>query len=159
MPRRSIALDSWEKADGVGSGKSSFNQGEVLFGKLRPYFHKVGIAPVSGLCSTDILVFLPTHERLLPLVLMYSSSDEFVQFSDAGSHGTRMPRASWGQLAKYPISLPPTPVIEVFDAVIRPLLMHLQINIFESHTIRDIRDALLPKLLSGEMLTQRVEST
>ena len=54
MPRRSIALGQWETAAKVTSNKSAFERGQILFGKLRPYFHKVGIAPLDGICSTDI---------------------------------------------------------------------------------------------------------
>src|SRR5258705_2329915 len=49
MPRRSISLDSWEGAGKVTSGKLAFRRGDFLFGKLRPYFHKVGIAPIDGI--------------------------------------------------------------------------------------------------------------
>jgi hypothetical protein len=54
MPRRSITLPVWGRAEELASNKFSFERGEILFGKLRPYFHKVGIAPISGVCSTDI---------------------------------------------------------------------------------------------------------
>ena len=43
MPRQSIALTEWEGAGKVTSNKSVFKKGELLFGKLRPYFHKVGV--------------------------------------------------------------------------------------------------------------------
>ena len=55
MPRRSIALSEWESDTKLGSNKLEFKRGEILFGKLRPYFHKVGVAPLDGVCSTDIL--------------------------------------------------------------------------------------------------------
>ena len=42
MPRGSIALNTWEGAGKVTSGKLAFHRGDFLFGKLRPYFHKVG---------------------------------------------------------------------------------------------------------------------
>ena len=51
MPRKSIALTNWDRSEEVGSNKFSFCQGEVLFGKLRPYFHKVGVAVQDGVCS------------------------------------------------------------------------------------------------------------
>lgn len=41
IPRRSLALDAWEAASDLGSNKLEFRKGEVLFGKIRPYFHKV----------------------------------------------------------------------------------------------------------------------
>ncbi len=65
MPQRSITLDSWGEAAEVSSGKSGFMEGEFLFGKLRPYFHKVGIAPLNGVCSTDILVVRPKDPSLV----------------------------------------------------------------------------------------------
>ena len=48
MPRHSIALAAWERVGKVTSNKSIFKKGEILFGKLRPYFHKVGVAPING---------------------------------------------------------------------------------------------------------------
>jgi type I restriction enzyme, S subunit len=59
MPRRCIALSDWDESADVASSKSAFMKGEILFGKLRPYFHKVGVAPFDGICSTDILVLAP----------------------------------------------------------------------------------------------------
>src|SRR5438094_1286450 len=56
MPRRSITLREWAFADGVESAKVIFKTEDILFGKLRPYFHKVGVALVDGVCSTDIFV-------------------------------------------------------------------------------------------------------
>ena len=41
IPRRSLALDSWETTTELGSNKLEFKKGEILFGKIRPYFHKV----------------------------------------------------------------------------------------------------------------------
>jgi type I restriction enzyme S subunit len=52
MPQGSITLDTWGVADESISGKSVMKRGQILFGKLRPYFKKVGIAPVDGVCST-----------------------------------------------------------------------------------------------------------
>ena len=67
MPRRCIALSDWGEADGLESNKFEFKKGEILFGKLRPYFHKVGIAPVDGVCSTDIVVVTPRADGVVRL--------------------------------------------------------------------------------------------
>jgi len=151
MPRRSIALDEWGTAANVESGKTRFTEGEILFGKLRPYFHKVGMAPVSGICSTDILVLRPKREEMSCIVLMHASSDRFVQFADAGSHGTRMPRASWDRLERYPVCWPPLAVSMRLEELVRPMLCRIHANIFETRTLTAIRDTLLPRLLSGEV--------
>ena len=56
IPRRSLALDAWEALTELGSNKLEFKKGEVLFGKIRPYFHKVSVAPFDGVCSADTIV-------------------------------------------------------------------------------------------------------
>ena len=74
MPKRCIALRQWSNADGLASGKFKFEQGDILFGKLRPYFHKVGVAPLDGVCSTDIVVVQPKSNLWFGFVLGHTSS-------------------------------------------------------------------------------------
>lgn len=59
IPQRSISLSDWGNAEEVTSNKYAFDNDDFLFGKFRPYFRKVGVAPVDGVCSTDILVITP----------------------------------------------------------------------------------------------------
>jgi type I restriction enzyme S subunit len=151
MPRHCIALTEWVVADGLESNKFEFRKGEILFGKLRPYFHKVGIAPVNGVCSTDIVVVTPKAERWFGLVLGLISSDAFVAYTSAGSTGTKMPRTSWNDMAKYPIVLPSDGASDAFYRLVRPLADRIIASIHESRTLTTLRDTLLPKLLSGEL--------
>lgn len=151
MPRRSIALAEWGAADGLQSGKFRFQRGEILFGKLRPYFHKVGVAPLDGVCSTDIVVIRPVEPAWFGLVLGHSSSDDFVRYVDARSSGTKMPRTNWQDMAQYPVALPPSQLAEVFTNAVRPMIDAVIANIHESKTLAELRDTLLPKLLSGEV--------
>jgi len=157
MPRRRIALDTWEDATAVESNKFVFRRGEILFGKLRPYFHKVGVAPIDGVCSTDIVVMTPVTSEWFGFVLGHASSVEFVEYTDAGSTGTRMPRTNWGQMAVYPIVLPPRAIAARFDAMIRPLVERIIANVHESRSLAALRDTLLPKLISGELRAKDAE--
>ncbi|MGP8329151.1 MAG: restriction endonuclease subunit S, partial [Methanosarcinaceae archaeon] len=78
IPRKSIALSEWGMASEVKSTKLSFKVGEILFGKIRPYFHKVAVAPISGVCSSDTIVISSIDANLFSIVLACVSSDEFV---------------------------------------------------------------------------------
>jgi type I restriction enzyme S subunit len=158
MPRRSIALGEWDKSAEVASGKSAFNKGEILFGKLRPYFHKVGVAPFSGVCSTDILVLAPKKTEWSGLLLCHASSDELIQFTDLASTGTKMPRTNWSDISSFQIAIPSKPIAELFTRTIQPMLENLQTNIQQSRTLATLRDTLLPKLLSGELRVSDVAS-
>jgi type I restriction enzyme S subunit len=151
MPRHSIALGEWGSAGTVESNKFSFGCGEILFGKLRPYFHKVGVAPIDGVCSTDILVLLPTEPEWFGIVLGHVSSDEFVAHADATSSGTKMPRTNWKDLARFNAALPPKSLSAAFTKCTRSIAEKVIANIHESRALAALRDALLPKLLSGEI--------
>ncbi len=151
MPKRCIALSDWGVADGVGSNKFRFERGDILFGKLRPYFHKVGIAPLEGVCSTDIVVVAPAADCWFGLVLGHVSSSEFVDYTDTTSTGTRMPRTKWRDMARYSISLPSNRLAEAFTVQIQPWVEQIVAAIHESRFLSSLRDTLLPGLISGKL--------
>ena len=151
MPRRSIGIGDWGSAIDVQSNKFSFKQGECLFGKLRPYFHKVCIAPVDSVCSTDILVITHQTKVWSSFILMLVSSDEFVDFTTSASTGTKMPRTSWEIMTRYPVVLPPENIASTFEAMTQAALNQIVRNIHESRTLAALRDAFLPRILSGEL--------
>jgi type I restriction enzyme, S subunit len=157
MPKRCIALSDWGTAEGLESNKFEFKTGEILFGKLRPYFHKVGVAPVDGVCSTDIVIVAPRSEDWFGFVLGNVSSDAFVEYTNAGSTGTKMPRTSWGDMARYAIAVPPEPVAAALTDQLRPLVDRVISGIHESRTLAALRDALLPELISGELPVKDAE--
>lgn len=151
MPKCHIALSDWGIAVGVESNKFEFKKGEILFGKLRPYFHKVGVAPIDGVCSTDIVVVKPNIESWFGFVLGHISSREFVEYTNAGSIGTKMPRTSWTIMEKYEIVIPSEKVVKAFNSMASLLIERINKEIYETHTLDSIRDTLLPKLISGEV--------
>jgi type I restriction enzyme, S subunit len=151
IPKRSLALADWTSAESVASGKSQFRKGEILFGKLRPYFHKVGVAPIDGVCSTDILVIGPKSSEWFGFVLGHVSSDELVQFADQASTGTRMPRASWSDIESYQAVTPDSSLAVKFNEFLRPVINQVTSNIHQSRTLSTLRDTLLPKLVGGEV--------
>lgn len=84
-----------------------FREGDVLFGKLRPYLAKACQAPRDGVCSTELLVMQPA-EALNPRFLLYELlTPDFVGAVDASTFGARMPRASWDFIGSLEIRLPP----------------------------------------------------
>ena len=151
MPRRSIALSQWQVDAEIASNKYRFKQGEILFGKLNPHFHKVGVAPIDGICSTDILVIQPIDAEWFGFVLSLVSSDNFVAYTKAFSKGTTLPRTNWKDMSSYKTVLPKVKIARKYTEFIRPIVKRIIENIHECHTLSQTRDALLPKLLSGEI--------
>ena len=149
MPRRSISLCEWESAQKVSSTKLSFEAGDILFGKIRPYFHKVGIAFVDGVVSSDAIVIKPNSPELLAYVLMTVSSDAFVAAASQGmKEGSKMPRADWKQLLRYCVVLPDAETLSAFNKVLNPILAQLKTLCFSTRTLAAARDMLLPRLFT-----------
>jgi len=131
--------------------KLAFEKGEILFGKIRPYFHKVGVAPLDGVCSSDTIVIRAKEPECFGVVLCCVSSEAFVAHATQTSQGTEMPRANWDVLTKYPVALPPEPVLTEFNATINDYVALIQNLLFKNRNLRRTLDLLLPKLISGEV--------
>ena len=151
MPRHCITLSDWGNVDGLASAKFRFKQGDILFGKLRPYFHKVGVAAVGGVCSTDVVVIQPLNVHWFGFLLGHASSEPFVNYTDATSTGTRMPRTKWTDMARYRVALPSSDGAEAYNSVVNPWIEGILSAVHASRALAKQRDALLPGLVSGEV--------
>ena len=151
LPRKSIALADWDSVDSIDSVKLSFKKGEILFGKIRPYFHKVGVAPLDGICSSDAIVIRPKGDEWFAITLACVSSEQFIAYATATSQGSKMPRSDWNVLVKYPILLPPDQITQRFSSFTYEVIDKIQNLIFQNKNLCQTRDLLLPKLLSGEI--------
>ena len=93
----------------VESAVTLFKEGDVLFGKLRPYLEKYYQAEFDGKCTGEILAFKP--ERIRSRFLFYCfGSRWFIERCNALAYGAKMPRVSWEkQLSQFNIPLPSIP--------------------------------------------------
>jgi type I restriction enzyme, S subunit len=151
IPRRSLALDDWEIANELGSNKLAFKKGEVLFGKIRPYFHKVSVAPFDGLCSADTIVVRSRRPEHHAFVVACVSSDAFVAEASATANGAKMPRANWSVLEKFRVLIPKGEVATRFTELHSGIMAQQQALIFQIQNLRRTRHLLLPRLLSGQI--------
>ena len=150
MPRRSITLNEWASSVGVESAKLAFGQGDVLFGKIRPYFHKVGFTLTDGIASSDAIVIRPADPDDYEYLLSLLSSDGFVSLaSKTVREGSKMPRADWRFLSASDVLVPEPPVLNAFRRVIRPVLDQLRNLALSNRRLAAARDLLLPRLMSG----------
>ena len=90
---------------GVRSRVSLFQNGDVLYGRLRPYLRKAAVADFDGSASGEIIIFR-CSERILPRYLLtLLLSEDFTQYVNARARGDR-PRTSFAIISSYQIDLP-----------------------------------------------------
>ena len=151
IPRRSITLLDWASPKRVESTKFMFLKGDILFGKIRPFFHKVGFALVDGITSSDAIVVRPTDRDLYEYLLLFLSSDQFVSLaSKTVREGSKMPRADWKFLLASEILVPEARHLGQFKETIQPVLDQLRSLALSIRRLVAARDLLLPRLMNGE---------
>lgn len=127
------------------------HKGDVLISNIRPYFKKIVYVSNECGCSTDVLCFVPNDSSLSAFLFSTVYADRFFDYMVAGSKGTKMPRGDKQQIMKYPIVVPSTHALISFSDTVKPMLETIANNRAENIRLADIRDALLPRLMSGEL--------
>lgn len=151
IPRRSMCLSEWGDSRNINSNKYRYKTKDVLFGKIRPYFHKVGFTINDGVCSTDAMVFR-ARENMLGLLLTTAFSDAFVAYSYATCReGTKMPRADWNEMSIFPVLIPSFDVLMSYDRIINTIVESITVLSKQNQKLKEARDKLIPKLMNFEI--------
>ncbi len=87
---------------------ASFDEGNVLYSKLRPYLNKVVIPKGKGYATTELVPLRPNQEYLnLTFFSHLLRGDDFVTYANTISSGTKMPRMPLNDLRNFQCILPP----------------------------------------------------
>ena len=129
--------------------KNSFEEGQILFGKLRPYLKKFWKAEFEGVCSSEIWVM--NGKKVKNDFLFYLvQTEKFNQIANVSS-GSKMPRADWNYMSEIPFDIPPlkeqekiAEILTTWDEAITK-----QTELLEAKELQ--KKALMQKLLSGEV--------
>ncbi|HCU0002501.1 restriction endonuclease subunit S [Citrobacter braakii] len=74
------------------SSKNRFSQGDVLYGKLRPYLDKVIVANEPGVCTTEIIP-ITSYGNIYPEFLrLLLKAPNFIIYANSSTHGMNLPR-------------------------------------------------------------------
>jgi type I restriction enzyme S subunit len=146
-----------EQGQSIKSNKFIVSPKCVLLSKLNPRIPRVWLPTVRGdrrsICSTEFLVTLPKtgvpREFLYSLFTSDSFSSEFTTLvtGTSGSHQRVKPES----LLLFDVVVPSAPLLQLLATQVSPMLQRINQNRDESASLTAQRDALLPKLLSGEV--------
>lgn len=89
-------------------------------------------------------------------LLLYLKSNIINQYIDSRLAGSTQKYISLTELRNIPIVIPPKEVLKEFKNVVDPIFNNIKTNHFEINNLINLRDALLPKLMSGEIDVSKV---
>ena len=152
IPRRSIGLVEHKPSSEAKSSLIAFKRNDILFGAMRSYFHKVTFASFDGITRQTCFVLRSKHPNNYPFDLFTMFQDSTVEYSSNYSTGSTIPYATWdGVLAIMLIVRPPDLLIKQFSDTVAPMLDSIRVLTMKNTNLRQTRDLLLPKLISGEL--------
>jgi type I restriction enzyme S subunit len=152
LPMKKMGLESYNDYTEAQSSLIAFEKDDILFGAMRPYFHRVNISPFSGVTRTTCFVLRPKKPKYLSYSILLLFQDSSIDYANAHSTGSTIPYAVWNNsLEVMPVLKPKDGIIKKFDDLFYPTLSKIRDSILEMQTLSQIRDSLLPKLMSGKI--------
>ena len=148
---------SFDIGESIKSNKYKVSSNAILVSKLNPETRRVWWPLVhndeAAICSTEFMQFIPLKTENRAFVLGMIESEPFQQGilkRVTGSTGSRQ-RAQPKEVAELDVVLPNSDLICSFNNLATMLYTKKAENIMYNKTLAALRDALLPKLLSGEI--------
>lgn len=127
----------------------------TLFSKLNPRIRRVWFVDKvaeNSICSTEFVPYIAKNTELSAFVYSIISSQNFYDFvmsmvnGATGSHQRFHPEESLSYLIPFNNKI----ALE-YNKIIEPILSKMLDNRIESQRLAELRDALLPRLMSGEI--------
>jgi type I restriction enzyme S subunit len=133
------------------SSKYRFFADDVLFGRLRSYLRKFWYADRDGICTTEIWPLMVEPDQADSGFLhAIVQSDCFIEAASI-SYGTHMPRADWGVMRNFEISLPKVHEQTAIATILSD--MDAEITVLERRRdkTRAIKQGMMQQLLTGRV--------
>lgn len=155
----SMVLDHSESTNTMFTSGSKFKNSDTLLARITPCLENGKTAFVDGLLDNEVAIgstefIVMRSKRVNPyMVYLLARSDDFRKTainSMTGSDGRQ--RAQVDKLKQYPCLYPDQGVIDQFGVVVAPIFSQIQMLNKQNSSLREARDRLLPKLMSGEIV-------
>jgi type I restriction enzyme, S subunit len=168
-----LELEDIEQGTGNISGKRDtleveskvtlFYEGDVLFGKLRPYLEKYHYAEFDGKCTGEILAFKPNriNGKFLKYII---GSKWFIDLCNSMSYGAKMPRVNWNsQLAMINLPIPSpeeqTFIVQQLDELSKKVDLLSRKVVNQISALQSYRKSLIHECVTGKKQVSEIVST
>ncbi len=147
-------VPSYSRADAPSRARRRLRHGDTVLSTVRPDRGSYFLAlhpPEHRVVSTGFAVVTPTK---VPWSFVFAAMTQPEVFEHLGqmADGGAYPAVSADIVGAWRVAVPNEPkILDAFHRICAPLLEKAEANRAESRTLAALRDALLPKLLSGEL--------
>lgn len=130
-----------------------YRQGDVLFGKLRPYLAKVFITEDNGFCTGEFAV-IKDYKGYMRFLFYYLLSDGFLKIVNASTYGAKMPRANWDFIKNLPVPAIPFDeercIADYLEAKCSEIDSAISLKKQQIETLNDYKKSLIYEYVTGK---------
>lgn len=148
IPSNSIVINDTSSSKKFETNLFSLKKGDLLFGSIRPYLRKAGIASYDGAVAGTIHCYEVRNEYDYNLALLTLSSENLFKYAINNSKGTKMPVVSSDDLLEFLIPYNGNVVKKFNKLSIKDMIIA---NVHQSNELSSLRDFLLPLLMNGQV--------
>ena len=146
------------EASNIPTGKATwYKVDDILIANIRPYFQKIWKADINGGCSADVLCIRANIESHSPILYWLLHQDAFFEYVMTGAKGCKMPRGDKQHIMNWSIDLPEVQYWADLATQLGSIDQQIAYNRIESINLSNLRDTLLPKLMSGEIKINEID--
>ena len=136
----------------------SYSTGHILISNIRPYFKKIWFAHGTGGRSNDVLGFSANQAGTEDYLYNLLYQDVFFDFMMTTSKGSKMPRGDKDAIMDWLLVIPSMELRRFYSLKCKASRSFGEMHRNENRTLEQLRDTLLPKLISGELRLDEITS-
>ena len=157
-----VHYPAYDNSNNIKSNKFKVGKDSILVSKLNPAIKRLWdpfVDTETAVASTEFVVINPRDKRNRYFVYGVLDSPAFYAYAKSNVSGTTNShqRISPEQILCFETVLPDEKWIEKFCDAVSPMYWGIKKRIKESRALAATRDALLPKLMSGEIDVEKVK--
>jgi len=149
MPSSSFMLNELNESKNFTSNLFAMEKGNILFGSIRPYLKKAGIAPCNGVVAGTVHQYKEIDKDFYNFALMTMVQDSFFDYALQVATGTKMPVVSSDNLLNYKVPFNKKIVKKFQDSF---NLVGITCNcVMQNQELNRLKEKLLPLLINGQL--------
>jgi type I restriction enzyme S subunit len=106
---------------------------------------------IDAYVNQSVVVLQADHAVSSDLFLFFDLARRYEEFRRVSDSSSSRGSLTTKILSDIPVLVPPKTIVDCFERVVSPMIARIRAGCGESRTLGQLRDALLPKLISGEL--------
>ena len=128
--------------------------GAILIAMTGANVGKIGIVPQTNKelwLNQRVGMFKEKINKGINFIYLLLSSNKYKRILKDRAFGTAQPNISCSDIESLELILPPKEIIAKFGILFEPFIKRIISNLYENEKLSEVRDTLLPKLISGRL--------